>query len=248
MRENWQTFRRVIGYYPRVLKLVWEASARYMLLIILVTVLSSAVPPAQVWMSKVIIDRVTEALRTSTQGLPFDWYAVLIPIGLIFLVWVLGGVCQSLRLGIREQMGFQVANYVEYTVLKKAAQLDIAFYENPAFFDQMEKARRDNFRVHNLAILWVEIFGGLLSLCAMLGLLFRLHPMAVVVLLFTSVPLVVVGGYYASRRFALMSTHTPARRMISYLSDLLGSRDAVKEIRLFGLHDPFLERFRHFWQ
>ena len=36
--------------------------------------------------------------------------------------------------------------------------------------------------------------------------------------------------------------------MVDYLSNLLVSREAIKEIRLFGLHQPFLDRFRQFWQ
>ena len=246
MREIWQTFCRVAGYYPRVLSLVWRATPRYTLLNIVLTIVSSAVPPAHVWITKVIIDRITEAFRASTQGVPFDWYEVLAPIGLIFLLWVVGGLCQSMKSGITELMGFRVRNRVEYLVLEKASQLDIAFYETPAFFDKMENARREPFRIHNLAVLCIDFAGGFLGLGAMLGLLWRLHPVVVVVLLLTSLPQVAVGGYYASRRFGMQASRALERRMVSYLSDLLGSRDAVKEIRLFGLHQPFLKRFLHF--
>ncbi|MBV7334468.1 ABC transporter ATP-binding protein/permease [Chloroflexi bacterium TSY] len=47
---------------------------------------------------------------------------------------------------------------------------------------------------------------------------------------------------------SLLNRNTPARRMVVYLSDLLASREAVKEVRLFGLQQIFLERFRQYWQ
>jgi len=246
--EAWRTARRVAGYYPRVLKLLWEANPRYALLSILLTVVSSAVAPAQVWMSKVVIDRVLQALKSSTGATGFDGYALLAPIGLIFLVWLLGGVCQSLTGSIKELLAFQSQNYIDYLVLKKAAQMDIAFYEIPEFFDQMENARQKSWQAHNLAYFCIESLGVVLSLGALLGLLFRLHPLAVVVLLLTSIPHIVVASYYGSRRFRLMTSRAPAQRMVYYLSQLLGSRDAVKEIRLFELHGPFLEKSRHYWQ
>lgn len=41
MNENWQTARRLLGYYPRALKLVWVASPRYAFFTTLFAVLSS---------------------------------------------------------------------------------------------------------------------------------------------------------------------------------------------------------------
>ena len=37
------------------------------------------------------------------------------------------------------------------------------------------------------------------------------------------------------------------RRMAEYMSRLLGSREAVKEIRIFALHEELLRRFNSFW-
>jgi len=80
----------------------------------------------------------------------------------------------------------------------------------------------------------------------MLGLLWHLHPLAVVVLIAATAPEVVVLGYYAQRHYRLLTRRASARRMAQYLSDLLASRDSVKELRLFSLHGLLLKRFRHF--
>lgn len=87
-----------------------------------------------------------------------------------------------------------------------------------------------------------------LSLGAVLALLLKLHPLAIVVLLLTAAPQAIVRAYYANRWLQIESGRVSARRMAGYLSNLLKSRDAVKEIRLFNLDGPFLERFRRFWQ
>lgn len=239
---------KLAGYYPRVIKLVWEANPRYTLLAAIFSIAGAMVPVAQIWMSKVIVDRIVENIGTSSTGAPFDWPSVLAPVGIVFLVWTAGSICQSISVSVRELLGYQVRNYAEFLVLKKAARLDMAFFEAPEFYDRMENARRENYRAHNLAILTLDLFSEFISLAMMLGLLAKLHPAAVFVLLLTSVPQVLIGGYYAGRIFALESRTTGNRRMASYMSDLLGSREAVKEIRLFRLHDEFLQRFRGFWK
>jgi ATP-binding cassette subfamily B protein len=248
MYETWKTVRRVAGYFPRVLKLIWDSSPRYASLTIFLTIVSAAALPAQIWISKVIIDRITEAIQASSSGNPLNWHAILAPVGVIALVWVLGGISLSLSQSVRALLAFQAQNHLSYLILRKASRLDIAFYETPAFYDQMANAQRDIWRIQNLAYVSVELLGGILTLSMVTGMLFRLHPLAVAVLLLTSVPMVVVGGYYANRRYDLHMGQTSAQRMVSYFSGLLGSRDTVKEIRLFSLHGPFLERFRHFWQ
>ena len=249
MTGIWQTVRRqVVVYFPRVLKLIWDASPRYASLALFLMIVSAAALPAQIWISKVIIDRIIEAIQASPSGTSPNWHAVLAPIGAIALVWVLGGISLSMSQSVRALLGFQVQNHLSYLILHKASRLDIAFYETPAFYDQMANAQRDIWRIQNLAYVCVDILGGALTLSMVMGMLFRLHPLAVLVLLLTSGPMVVVGGYYANRRYDLYTGRASAQRKVSYFSSLLGSRDAVKEIRLFSLHGLFLERFRHSWQ
>ncbi len=248
MRESWRAFRGILGYYPRTLRLVWEASPRYTLVTLLATLLSGAVPPTQIWISKVLIDRITVALEARQLGNAFDWTILFAPLAVLFLVWVAGTIAQSVTETVSGLLVTRVDKHTKYLMLEKAAQLDIAFFETPSFYDQMESARRELWRATSLVSSGINVLGPILSLGATLVLLLRLHPLAVVVLLLTSAPHFLSQAYYASRLFSFYDRNTPAVRMVNYLDGLLGSRDAVKEIRLFDLHAPFLGRHRQFWE
>lgn len=247
LRRLWLRISRLAGYYPRMLKLIWDADPRYALLAVIFSAAGATVPVAQIWISKVVVDRIVENVRSSSSAPP-DWLSVLAPVGLVFIVWAAGNICQSISSGIREILGYRVRIHAEYLLLKKAAGLDIAFFEAPEFYDKLENARRENYRAHNLALLSLDFFSACLTFGLMMGLLTKLHPAAVLLLLLTSAPQVFISGYYAGRLFALEWGSTANRRMASYMSELLGSRDAVKEMRLFRLHDEFLVRFRRFWK
>ena len=86
---------RIAEYYPRCLKLVWQASRKYAILAFTFSILSAVVPAAQVWLSKVVIDTVVDTLNNPTGVATADWFELLAPIGVVFLVWVVGGICQS---------------------------------------------------------------------------------------------------------------------------------------------------------
>jgi ATP-binding cassette subfamily B protein len=206
--------------------------------------LSSAVLTTHVLVSKVVIDRVAETSRSLRGAAGPDWWYLLAPVGLILLLWLLGGVCQSLINGSKELLAFQTKAHVEYLVLEKAARMDIAFYENPSFFDKMENARQQAWQVHLLVSYFVDAAGSIISLVFMSGILYRSYRFAWLVLFLASVPHIITTIYYGYRRFKLLTGRVTAQRMVDYYSYLLGSRDTVKEIRLFGLHQHLLEKYR----
>ena len=186
-------------------------------------------------------------VQETTPALPIDWYAVLTPVGALALVWGFGIACQSLSGRTKSLLSIQVRHHAEYLILQKATQLDIAFFESSRFYDQMDTVLRESYRAHNLAWRSIDMFRSLVGLSALLGLLLQVHPLATVVLLLTSIPRAILGGIFATRFYGLNTELAAARRMATYLAELISSRDAIKEVRLFGLDQPFLNRFRHFW-
>ncbi len=239
--------RQIVKVYPRCLKLVWQAGRWVAICAFGLSILNSVVPVAQVWISKVAIDTVVDSLGDNSGTHAIDWLELLSPIGAILAVWMAGGVCQSASRMLSEQLGQQVRNYSQALIFRKASEMDMAFFENSEFFDEMEKARGEGYRANNLAVLSVSIVSSSVSTIAMLALLLHLHWAAVLILVATTLPQVVVAGYFAGRRFALEGAVTRNRRISDYLSRLLGSREAVKEIRIFGLHQELLKRFTGYW-
>ena len=112
----------------------------------------------------------------------------------------------------------------------------------------MATVLREAYRAHNLAWLSLGLLGTFAGLGAMLCMLVRLHPLAIVVLVLTCAPGALAGGHFAKRFFNLVNSHASIRRMAAYYQELLSSRDAVKEIRVFGLGKHFLDRFHQYWR
>ena len=238
---------QIIEYYPRCIRLVWDAAGLNAILAVGVSMLGAVVPAAQVWITKIVIDNVVSAVGDG-DGAAVDWIGLLIPVAGAFSVWILGSLCGAAANGLLEKVGYLAGNHSQYLVLRKAAQLDIAFFENSAFFDEMEKARNESsYRSHNLAVLSLTIVSSLTGLTAMLAVLLSVHWAAPIILLVTAAPQVIVGGHYAGKRFSLYGAVASNRRMAEYMSRLLGSREAVKEIRIFALHEELLRRFSNFW-
>ena len=93
--------------FGRVFRIVWAASPGYNVLVLFLTLLTAGVLPAQIWMSKLIIDRVINSIQTVRSGKAIVWYSLLSPIVLILAVWTIGGLCQSLSTHLRMLLGDQ---------------------------------------------------------------------------------------------------------------------------------------------
>ena len=72
MHKQWQAIQRVFQQYLRVFRLVWQASPRYTGMVLGLTVIGSLAAPAQIWLVKVIIDRVGLLLRITSANFPIN--------------------------------------------------------------------------------------------------------------------------------------------------------------------------------
>ncbi|MCE7980595.1 MAG: ABC transporter ATP-binding protein [Caldilinea sp. CFX5] len=246
MKTQLQHLLQVLGRYPQALKLVWQANPRYTLVIAALTLVSSVTAPAQIWLTKVLIDQVSAVVQGAGQGATIDWSTILPPTLAFVLALVLSDVSNSLRSSLRDILQMQVNNYAQALILEKAASLDIAFYETPAFYDRLENAMRDVWRTQNLPWILLDTTGAALSLILTIGLLMSLHPLAAPLLVITAIPQLIARARYVNLRFRMWTDRAPAQRMVHYLQSLLIEREPVKEIRLFGLEAPFLARYRQF--
>ncbi|MFN8446885.1 MAG: ABC transporter ATP-binding protein, partial [Caldilineaceae bacterium] len=247
MSKQWRSLRYSFGYLPRVFGLVWGASPYYAFWAILLTTLSTVAAPAQIWMSKVIIDQIISTIQNHTLNTAIDWNALFLPLIGLILILLCAEVGRLIADSMAQLLRFQVGHYVQRLVLEKAAQLDIAFYESPPFYDQLALVQQESYRVLNLTMLTSDSIGLLLSVIITLSLVTNFHSLASLAMLLLALPQLLVSSQYAKDFFALLNRQTPAQRMVNYLSQLLVDRDAVKEIRLFGLQQPFLDRFQQFW-
>ena len=248
MNKSLQSLSQHWGNYRQVLQLVWGASPRYAFLATFFATISALAAPAQIWLSKVIIDRIISAIQNRAPGAAIDWTALVLPMGVLLLVLLCAEVGRRVAESITLVLRFQVDHYVQHLLLKKTAQFDIAFFESAIFYDKLDLARRESYRTFNLALLATDSLGILLSLLLTLSLVTQFHPLAAAVMVLLAIPQLIVSSQYAKELFALINRQTPDRRMVDYLAEMLVGRDAIKEIRLFGLQQPFLERFQRFWQ
>lgn len=232
------------GLFLRAMALTWRASRRLAALSLVLLLLNAVIAPVQVWMTKVVIDRVA---AVAGQGVaPAD--PVVLGQGLLqFLVvyigvWVLGQAASALDRQTRGLLAMRVDYDVQKRLFTKAAELDVAFYESPAFYNQLTLARNEKYRIYNVIYLFADFLQSTITAMALFALLGQISLWIPVILIATALPRLWGSVHFTRREADVYVKDAPLYRLTAYLSALLGEREAVKEIRLFQTQDYLIER------
>ncbi len=134
--------------------------------------------------------------------------------------------------------------YVSVKVMDQAARLDLTTYENPVFYDRLERARVQ--ATDRLAM--IQQMGRLLQQ-VITTVIFSValawaSPWLILLLALGVLPSFLGETHYAFLGYAKNFRQTPAKRQMDYLRQVAGSREGAKEIKLFGLSSFFTDRFK----
>ncbi|MFL5322518.1 MAG: ABC transporter ATP-binding protein [Myxococcaceae bacterium] len=246
IRERAKNAGAIFKQAPGTFRLVWEADRGGTLLLAALTAVAAVVPAAIAWVGKLIVDAVVASAKTGSaedQRRVFQY--VLIELGLMVLST---GVNRAVGL-IRELLRANLGNALNTRILHKALQLELRHFEDSEVYDKMQNARREaSQRPLSLVTGAFTIVQNGITLVAYGALLVRLSPWSVAVLFLASIPAFIAEARLAGESFRLYTWRAPEGRKLNYLEWILTRDSNVKEVKLFGLGDLILGRYRQLFE
>jgi ATP-binding cassette subfamily B protein len=136
------------------------------------------------------------------------------------------------------------ARHVSVRIMEHASRLDLARYEDPAFYDKLERAKvqaTDHLgMIHALG----QILQQAITAITLSVGIFVFSPWLLIVLVLCVVPTFIGESHFAFLGYNLNFQQTPVRRQLDYLRTLGASKEAAKELKLFGLSSFLIDRYR----
>jgi len=233
-REQFAALRHVLP----LLKLVWKTHRGYTSAIIILRLLQAFIPVATLWVGKLIIDTVVAA--QTTRDYSRLWRLVLIEIGIVVASDVLSRVSTLFE----SLLGDLFSNYTSIRLMEHAATLDLYHFEDPSFYDQLERARRQTTNRIGLLALLLGMGSAILTLTSLSVALFVYSPWLLLLLVASVLPSFFGETRMASLAYSLLFSWTPERRQLDYLRYLGASDATAKEVQMFGLSRWIVDRYR----
>ena len=234
--ERDTSFRTRLASFRNIrpmLRLVWETSPPLVLSGIVLRLLRALLPLATLWVAKLIIDAVVAHS-------PVLWKWVGVELTLAILSDILG---RANALG-DSLLADRFTNKISVRLMKHAAKLDLVSFEDPVFYDKLERARRQTTgRVTLLASL-LNIAQDSVSLLSLSAGLILFSPWLLLLLALAVIPSFLGETHFTALAYSVLYKWTPQRRELDYLRMLGASTGSAKEIKIFGLGDYLADRYR----
>ncbi|HSR06640.1 MAG TPA: ABC transporter ATP-binding protein [Bryobacteraceae bacterium] len=196
-------------------------------------------PIAGLWVGKLIIDSVVNAIRHPGSDSPWLW-------SLLALEFAIGALAALLGRAIEYWDGRVADQFVKHCgllVMKHASTLDLQSFEDPTFYDQLERARcQSTDRIGILKALGEALQQAITLLSLSVGVML-FSPLMFALIILAVVPAFLSESYFASLTYSLAYSQVPLRREMDYLRDLGTKKESAKELKLFKLGDFLYERF-----
>jgi ATP-binding cassette, subfamily B, bacterial len=235
----WNERLAALRQVPPVLKIVWQSGPSAVVMGVVVRVISSLLPIGLLAVSKLIIDNIVQVVAHHTPVPRILWWLVGAEFGLAVLSSVLIRVLDYLD----SLLADKYTRHVSIEVMRHAAKLDLIAYEDPVFYDRLERARVQ--ATDRLGM--IQSIGRLLqqfvtALSLSISIVY-FSPWLLLILVVGVVPAFLGESHFAFLGYAKNFRQTPIRRQLDYLRILGGSKEAAKELKLFGLRGFLTERF-----
>ncbi|HJU73929.1 MAG TPA: ABC transporter ATP-binding protein [Gemmatimonadaceae bacterium] len=236
---SWRERLAALRYVPPLFRLVWETHRGLTVAMAALRLVRGVIPVAVLWVGKLIIDGVVTARETGA-----DWRSV-VPLVLLEIALVVFGelLSRASRL-VDGLLSDLFSNRVSVRLMEHAARLDLAKFEDPSFYDHLERARRSSAGRIGLIAQLLGMAEGSITLVTISIALLAFNPWLMLLLVVAVLPSFLGEVRFSALQYSLMFRWTQQRRQLDYLRFVGASDDTAKEVQLFGLAPWLTERFR----
>ena len=225
---------------PPVLKILWDSGPGVVTGGIILRIIVATLPFALAKVAQYIIQDIADKVGRGVTLPANFWYLVGTEVGLNVL---LGLMTRAIDYS-DSLLANRYTQHVSVRVMEQAARLDLTTYENPIFYDRLERARVQ--ATDRLAMIQQmgRLFQQVITTLVFSGALAMASPWLVLLLALGVLPSFLGETHYAFLGYAKNFRQTPAKRQMDYLRQVAGSREGAKEVKLFGLNKFFTDRFQ----
>ena len=206
---------------------------------IVYVVLQSIIPLLNIYILKLLIDRVTMGAGDASAAPSFLPLLALMAL-LYFSNMVLGCLY-----GVNsETIAQRSIDHTADVVQQQAVRLDMAYYDNPAYHDTFHRAQQEaSYRPIQVFNSCMSLLGSVVAIAGVGVMLLTSTWWIVVVMIAAVVPSFLIRLHKARSIYAFRKSNTQLYRQTGYYGTVLSARDYAKEIRAYGLMPFFRTRF-----
>lgn len=238
-KPSWRKRISSLKYVPPIFRMVWDAARAVVASSVLFRLLAAVIPITMLGITRRIIDSIYGVTSHQTPLSKEFWFLVALEFALAGLGIVLVRLIDFCDSIITERY----TCHVNTRIMRHAATLDLTSYEDPQFYDKLERARVQGADRVGMIQESGQLIQEFIATTTLAAGIYMISPWILLALVMCVVPAFLGETHFAFLGYSLSVQQTPARRELDYLRILGASKESAKEQKLFGLGQFFVTRY-----
>ena len=240
-KTNFKSSFNALSFIPRFFKEIWNINKGLFIISAICRLIAALLPVVILWIGKEIVDEILLHIELSNPDYTRLWTYVAVEFGLIILSELFGRAI-SLTDGL---LGDEYNIATSVKIIKKTNQINISQLEDPDYYDKLERARTQTTgRVGLLSNVLAQAQSIITITSLIVGLIY-FEPLLIILLVLSIIPAFINEIKFSQQQYSLARSWTSERRELDYLRFIGANNKTAKEIKLFGLTDFVVNRFKN---
>ena len=245
IREVPDFLRRLLsGFFKRlfyIYSLVWQTRPWILFLMLFMSVFNGVMPIIGALISKELLNLLVEAVT----GNVTEFSSISGLLTLQFTYMFVRRIVSNIDSMLMKIAGELVSNHIKLKIINKAKTIDTASFDTPEFYQKLENANREaGSRPIQILNSTFSIMSTIISMVSFITILAAVSPQAPLIIIAMSIPSAIVSFIYRRKNANYMFRRSKERRKLNYFSNIMCSKDHVKEVRMFGMSDLLIGRYK----
>jgi ATP-binding cassette, subfamily B, bacterial len=224
---NRETVRRVASYLTDI----WKTSPALVSVCVLTRLARAVSPAAMLWIWMLTLDGAVALMTGSSTSARYVWTLIGLELAVTVVTDLLGR-WGAVAFGVlSDRFGRQLS----VGLMNHAQTFELEAFEDPAFLDMLERARRESGQRLALLMSVLNIGQDLLSVVAFSMLFAALSGWFFLVIFAVAIPACIGETHFAAVSHVMFRRRSKERRFLDYLRYLCAGSQSVKEVKMFGL-------------
>lgn len=236
--------RNIISGTISDLKLIYKNSEKKFRITAFFALLIGALPLAGLYISKYLVNTLRNAAGESLTNETL--HVLLFISGIIIFLLILQSILSLLNQLFREKLSQSIQTHIANLVQLKFAAIDYQYIENADKQNLIHRAVQESgTRPGKINDHFLLLIQSSFSWLLIATILISVHWLIFVIMLVSLLPLLFSRLAHAKQLHTLNIQNSQSEREAIYYHRILTSLGFAKELRLFGMKDFFLQRFKN---
>ncbi len=236
--------RLFVGFFSRlfyIYGLVWETKPWILFAMVFMAIFNGVMPIIDAFLAKELLNLLYDA----AVGQVKDFSAISGLLALQFGYMFVKRITTQINNMLMKITGELVSNHIRLKIINKARTIDTASFDTPEFYQKLENANREaGNRPIQILNSTLGIMSTIISTLSFVTALAAVSLAAPIIVAVMAIPSAIVSFIYRRRNADYMFRRSKERRKLNYFANIMCSKDHVKEVRMFGMSDLLIGKYK----